>query len=63
MEISEEDIKSGLRLTLEDRLYEICLDGHTALIGKEGYIDYLLRKNKIDKIVMDNNNDKNMTSL
>jgi hypothetical protein len=63
MEISEEDIKSALRLTLEDRLYEICLDGHKALIGKEGYIDYLLRKNKIDKIVMEFNNDKNMTNL
>ncbi len=61
--MTEDECRELLDKALIDCLYEIYFCGHKALIGKEGYIDYLLRKNKIDKIVMEFNNDKNMTNL
>lgn len=63
MEMTEEECKRMLEVVLEDGLYEIELGGYRALIGRDGYIDYLLRGIRIDRIVMEINNDKNMTNL
>lgn len=61
--MTKEECRELLDKVLIDCLYEIDLCGHKALIGKEGYIDYLMRGVKIDKLVMEFNNDKNMTNL
>lgn len=61
--MTEEECKRMLEVVLEDGLYEIELGGYRALIGRDGYIDYLLRGIRIDRIVMEINNDKNMTNL
>jgi hypothetical protein len=63
MEMTEKESRELLDKALIDCLYEIDLCGHKALIGKEGYIEYLLRGCKIDKMVMEFYNDKNMTNL
>lgn len=61
----EKEIEYRKRLEgeLGDGLYEIMLDGHVALVGKVGYIEWKVREWKIDRIVIENNNDKNMTNL
>lgn len=61
--MTEQECRELLERGLEDGLYEIWLGGYRALVGKEGYIDYVLRERKIDKIVMELNNGKNMTNL
>jgi hypothetical protein len=63
MEMTEKESRELLDKALVDCLYEIDLCGHIALIGKEGYIEYLMRGCKIDKMVMEFYNDKNMTNL
>lgn len=59
----EIDYRKRLEGELGDGLYEIMLDGHVALVGKVGYIEWKVREWKIDRIVIENNNDKNMTNL
>lgn len=59
----EIDYRKRLEDELGDGLYEIMLDGHVALVGKVGYIEWKVREWKIDRIVIENNNDKNMTNL
>jgi hypothetical protein len=59
----EIEYRKRLEEELGDGLYEIMLDGHVALVGREGYIEWKVREWKIDRIVIENNNDKNMTNL
>lgn len=59
----EIEYRKRLESELGDGLYEIMLDGHVALVGKVGYIEWKVREWKIDRIVIENNNDKNMTNL
>lgn len=59
----EIEYRKLLEEQLGDGLYEIMLDGHVALVGKVGYIEWKVREWKIDRIVIENNNDKNMTNL
>lgn len=59
----EIEYRKLLEEQLGDGLYEIMLDGHVALVGREGYIEWKVREWKIDRIVIENNNDKNMTNL
>jgi len=60
---NEIEYRKRLEEELGDGLYEIMLDGHVALVGKVGYIEWKVREWKIDRIVIENNNDKNMTNL
>jgi hypothetical protein len=59
----EIEYRKRLEEELGDGLYEIMLDGHVALVGRYGYIEWKVREWKIDRIVIENNNDKNMTNL
>lgn len=60
---TEKEYRKRLEDELGDGLYEIVLDGYVALVGKVGYVEWKVREWKIDRLVIENNNDKNMTNL